>query len=220
MTIMRRIGMAVLVLTVVATPLFAQRSALREVRDRGSFGIDFVVAQPLGEFRRNGDVAPGIAIAGVTGGGMLGLRIDASWMDYDNSYHGYGVTTNSQIGTIAIGPQLTLGLGPHKLYGFATAGGSLFWSSASYGNGCGCYDSDFYLDGDFTTTTSAGGGVLLAVSRRLAIDLGVREVRHDRVKYVPAGGFTQNPDGSFSASRVETPVEMRVFQLGVSFAIR
>ena len=33
-------------------------------------------------------------------------------------------------------------------------------------------------------------------------------------------GWEENPDGSFSAERVETPVEMRVFQVGVSFAIR
>jgi hypothetical protein len=217
---MRRIGTAMFGLMIVTAPLVGQRAALHEVRDRGSFGVNLVVGQPLGEFRRNGDVAAGLTIFGVTSARLLGLRLDAAWMNYDNSYQGYGVSTNSQIGTIAIGPQITLALGPHRLYGFATGGGSLFWSSASYEYGCGCYDSDFYLDGDFTTTTSAGAGVLLAVSRRLALDLGVRQVRHDRVQYVPAGGFSQNPDGSFSAERVETPVEMRVFQLGVSFAIR
>src|SRR5947199_249727 len=114
---MRRIGMAVLGLALGTTPLVGQRSALREVRDRGS-----------------------------------------------------------------------------------------------YGGGCGCYASeDFYLDGDFTTTTSAGTGVLIQVASRrssVAIDLGVRGVRHDRVMYVPAGGLTQNSDGTFSAQRVETPVEL------------
>ena len=41
---MRRIGMAVLGLGLVTIPLFGQRSALREVRDRGAFGADLVVA--------------------------------------------------------------------------------------------------------------------------------------------------------------------------------
>jgi hypothetical protein len=54
----------------------------------------------------------------------------------------------------------------------------------------------------------------------IAIDLGVRDVRHERVKYVPAGGITQNDDGSFTVERVETPVRMRVFQIGVSFGLR
>jgi hypothetical protein len=40
------------------------------------------------------------------------------------------------------------------------------------------------------------------------------------VKYVPAGGLTQNPDGTFTARQVETPVDMRVLQVGVSIGIR
>jgi len=218
---MRRIGMAVLGLALVATPLFGQRSALREVRDGGSFGVNFVVAQPLGEFRRNGNVAAGLSVFGVTSGNALALRIDGSWMAYDAQYQGYGVSTLSQIGTIAAGPQLTLGQGPLRFYGFATIGGSLFWSSASYG-GCGC-SGDSFLDGHFTTTTSAGAGVLIRLSRGrtpIAIDFGARAVRHDRVRYVPAGGLTQNSDGSFSATQVETPVDMRVYQVGVSIGIR
>ncbi len=221
---MRRIGMAVLGLALGTTPLAGQRSALREVRDRGSFGVNVVVAQPLGAFRRTGSVAPGLSGFAVVGGPMLGLRIDGSWMVYDSRYQGFGVSSASQIGSLAIGPQITLGQGPIRLYGFATAGGSLFWSNASYSGGCGCYASeDFYLDGDFTTTTSAGTGVLIQVASRrssVAIDLGVRGVRHERVMYVPAGGLTQNSDGTFSAQRVETPVELRVFQIGVSIGIR
>ncbi len=125
---MRRIGMAVLGLALVASPLFGQRSALREVRDRGAFGADFVVAEPLGEFSRNGDVAAGLSIFGVTNGGALALRVEGAWMAYDVSYQGYGVSTTSQIGTLGAGPQLTLGKGALRFYGFATMGGSLFWA--------------------------------------------------------------------------------------------
>jgi hypothetical protein len=189
-------------------------------------GLTLVVAQPLGEFRRNGDVAAGLtgfAVAGLGGGG-LGLRIDGAYLVYDAAYRGYGVSTTSAIGTLAVGPQLTVGQGPVRLYGFATLGGSLFWSSVSYAGGCGCYDSeDFMLDGHFTTTTQLGTGMLIAVSRRhtpVAIDLGVREVRHARVGYVPAGGIQDNGDGTFTVRRVETPVELRIFQVGVSIAIR
>ncbi len=223
---MRRIGLAVLSLVLAAAPLRGQRSALREVRDAGSAGLTFVVAQPLGEFRRHGNVAAGLtgfAVAGLGGGG-LGLRVDGAYLIYDADYRGYGVSTTSAIGTLAVGPQITVGQGPVRLYGFGTVGGSLFWSSVSYAGGCGCYDSDdFMLDGHFTTTTQLGTGMLITLSRRrtpVAIDLGVREVRHDRVRYVPAGGITENPDGSFTVDRVETPVRLRVFQIGVSFGIR
>lgn len=221
---MRRIGMAVLGLALMSAPLLGQRSALREVGggNRGAFGVNLVVAEPLGAFRRSGDVAAGLSVFGVTSGGALALRLDAGWMVYDARYQGYGVSTLSQIGTIDAGPQLTLGQGPLRLYGFATVGGSMFWSTASY-QGCGCYGSSWFLDGHFTTTTSAGAGVLIGLSSSrtpIAIDISGRYVRHDKVKYVPAGGLTQNPDGSFTAQQVETPVDMRVLQVGVSIGIR
>jgi len=218
---MRRIGMTVLGLVLMASPLFGQRSALREVRDRGAFGADFVVAEPLGEFSRNGDVAAGLSIFGVTSGGLLALRVEGAWMAYDVSYQGYGVSTTSQIGTVDAGPQLTLGKGALRFYGFATMGGSLFWSNASYSS-CGCSASD-WLDGHTTWMRSAGGGVLLGITAGhtpIAIDIGARGVRHDRVTYVPAGGLTQNSDGSFTARQVTTPVDMRVYQIGVSIGIR
>jgi hypothetical protein len=224
---MRRILGVALTLATATSSLFGQRSALREVRDAGSAGFTLVVAQPLGEFRRNGNVAAGItgfAVVGLDRSASLGMRIDGAYMIYDAAYRGYGVSTNSSIGTLAVGPQLTLGQGPLRLYGFATLGGSLFWTSASYDGYCGCYDSGaFYLDGHFTTTTQLGTGMLITVSRRrtpVAIDLGVRDVRHDRVTYVPAGGLTDNGDGTFTARRVETPVRLRVFQVGVSVGLR
>src|SRR3989442_3150652 len=90
-------------------------------------------------------------------------------MAYDARYQGYGVSTLSQIGTIAAGPQLTVGQGPLRFYGFPTVGGSMFWSTASY-QGCGCHWSDRFLDGHFTTTTSAGGGRAFSHSYRRSPD--------------------------------------------------
>ena len=140
-------------------------------------------------------------------------------MVYDASNLGYGVSTTSQIGTLMIGPQVTVGQGNMRVYGFVTGGGSLFWSNASYSDGCGCSSSDF-LDGDLTFSRSAGAGVLLAISRKVAIDIGVRENRHDQVTYVPVGGLTANGDGTYTVNRVTSSVLMRVWQVGVSFGLR
>jgi hypothetical protein len=218
---MRRIGMAVLGLALMNTPLVAQRSALREVGrgDRGSFGVTLAFAEALGSFQNHADFAAGLGAYGVSGH-TLGLRIEGSWIQYARGYYGYDVSTASQIATLAAGPQLTLGGGALRMYGFATVGGSLFWSSASYGCGCG---QNGFLDGDFTTTTSGGGGLQIAVAQRrtpIFIDLSVRGVHHDRVQYIPANGLSQNPDGSFSGQRVEAPVDLRVYQIGVSIGIR
>ncbi len=224
---MRRIIALVLTCCAATSSVFGQRSALREVRDAGSAGLTLVVAQPLNEFRRNGDVAAGVtgfAVVGLDRTASIGLRIDGGYLVYDAAYRGYGISTTSSIGSLAIGPQITLGQGPIRPYGFATLGGSAFWTSVSDNNYCGCYDSDvFLLNGRFTTVTQVGTGLLITVSRRrtpVALDLGVRDVRHAQVRYVPAGGITENADGSFTVERVETPVRMRVFQLGVSVGWR
>ncbi len=224
---MRRIIGLALTFVGATSPLLGQRSALREVRDGGSAGLTLVVAQPLGEFRRNGDVAAGLTgfvVVGLDRRAGVGLRIDGAYVVYDAAYRGYGISTTSSIGSLAIGPQITLGQGPIRPYAFATLGGSIFWSSVSDDNYCGCYDSDvFLLNGRFTTVTQVGTGLLIALSRRrtpVALDLGVRDVRHAQVRYVPAGGITENSDGSFTVRRVETPVRMRVFQIGVSVGLR
>jgi hypothetical protein len=219
---MRRLGGLVLICAAAASSLEGQRSALREVRDRGSAGINFVVGQPLGEFRRHGNAAFGLTGFGVFGG-ALGVRVDGAYLIYDSDYLGYGVSTSSSIGTIAVGPQLTLGRGPLRLYGFATVGGSLFWSSASDRDYCGCYaGDDFFLDGHFTTTQQVGTGMLITIARRrtpVAIDVGVRDMRHALVTYVPAGGITENGDGTYTVEQVQTPVRLKVFQIGVSVGV-
>jgi hypothetical protein len=221
---MRRIGMAVLGLTVITfTPLVGQRSALREVneREKANFGFDFTLGQPQGQFRRTGNIAPGFSGFGVLGT-TLGLRIDGGWMVYENLYQGSGISTTSQIATLGAGPQLTLGSGALRIYGFATVGGAWFFTGISAA-GCGCSTGDVDITGDLTTSTSAGGGVLLYLSTGrtpIAIDIGARGARHDNVRYIPVDGFTKNSDGSVSANYVETPVIMRVLQIGVSVGIR
>jgi len=224
---MRRIGTAVLSLALGAGSLAAQRSALREVRNQGYAGINLVVAEPLGDFRRTGGVSAGLtgfAVVPLDRTARMGLRIDGSYMVYESDYRGYGITSTSSIGSLALGPQITLGEGPIRPYGFATVGGSLFWTSLNDQGSCGCYDSDvFYLNGRFTTATQLGAGVMMALSRGhtpVSLDLGVRDLRHAQVRYVPVGGIIDNGDGSYTVNRVETPVRMRVYQIGVSFGIR
>ncbi|HEV8264580.1 MAG TPA: hypothetical protein VGQ06_06490 [Gemmatimonadales bacterium] len=224
---MRRIGMTVLSLALCAASLAAQRSALREVRNRGYAGINLVVAQPLDDFRRTGGVSAGLtgfAVMPLGRSARMGLRIDGSYMVYESDYRGYGISTTSSIGSLALGPQITLGEGPIRPYAFATLGGSLFWTSLSDQGYCGCYDDDvFYLNGRFTTATQLGTGVMMVLSRGhtpVSLDLGVRDLRHAQVRYVPVGGITDNGDGTYTVDRVETPVRMRVYQIGVSVGIR
>jgi len=90
---MRRIIGLALTLVTTTSPLFAQRSGrpsgLREVRDGGSAGLTVVVAQPLGDFSRTGDVAAGLTgfvVVGLDRSASVGLRIDGSYLVYDSYY--------------------------------------------------------------------------------------------------------------------------------------
>ena len=220
---MQRIGMAVLGPTIILPALlFGQRSAPRQANERvrGTFGFGFTVGQPQGEFRRTGNNALGFSGFGVLGA-TLGLRIDGGWMVYENRNEGSGISTTSQIATLGAGPQLTLGSGVLRIYGFATVGGA--WFSSAIAGHCTCSKSQIHITGDLTTSTSAGGGVLLFLTTGhtpVAIDIGARGARHDAVRYIPVDGFTKNPNGSVTANYVKTPVIMRVLQIGVAIGIR
>jgi hypothetical protein len=222
------VGLALLLL-LAAAPLSApaQRSALREVRDAGNAGISVVVAQPLDAFRSYANAAAGVEAFGVIGlrrGSALGVRVDGGFLLYGTDRYGRGVSTEYSIGTLGVGPQLTLGRGPLRLYGFATVGGSLFWTSTSFHDYCGCYDSEsLYDDAHVTSATQLGAGLLITVSRRhtpVAIDLGVRDMRNSRVQYVPAGGVVQDGYGGFVVQHVATDVRLRVFHIGISIGLR
>ena len=215
-----RTGMAGLSQMTVTTSLFGQRSALREVHDRGSWGLNMMAARPVGQFRQAADLAGGLGLYAVSGSGFLGLRVEGGWMAYDVNDFDYDWSAISQIATLAFGPQIKIGGdGPARVYAFATGGGSLFWTNVSPPSGCGC-DNGTFLDGDATWTGSVGGGVQVMFSRRVGLDLGFRGTRHDVVEYVPSSGLSQNSDGSFSGRRVRTPVTMRAVQIGLTIGIQ
>src|SRR5574341_1830341 len=142
-----------LLLVVAASPAWAQRSALREVRSggRGTAGAGFLLGLPVGEFKDHVDVAGGFGgflAVNLDRGGALGVRLDGSFLVYDNlrdvaylsgGYVAYPVdlNTTSYIASLRVGPQLTVGQGPVRLYGFGLGGISYFATETSYGD-CGC----------------------------------------------------------------------------------
>src|ERR1044072_6458567 len=96
---------------------------------------------------------------------------------------------------LGAGPQLTIGQGPLRFYGFATIGGSLLWSSATYG--CGGSGSDAVFHGQLTSDLRtaahlrAGPASLIRVrdERLLSLleqrDLRLRVLRFRRVSERP-----------------------------------
>lgn len=237
---MKLTGVVVALLASVPLPLMAQRfgdragGGLREVRDIGNAGVNLVVAVPVGEFRQNVDVAGGLDVFGAfnLGSSGLALRLDGSYLIYgsDNSlvdqpYYPVSITTTYSITSLGIGPQVTLGQGPVRLYGFGTVGFSYIWARSSYGvGGCGC---DAFASGtdfdDWTGALQGGGGLLLNLrSRRvpIALDIGARYLSNGDAWYVSPGDVVPQPNGDVVIYPVRSKANLVMFHAGVSIGLR
>lgn len=237
---MKLTGVVTVLLASVPLPLMAQRfgdragGGLREVRDIGNAGINLVVAVPVGEFRQNVDVAGGLDVFGAfnLGSSGLALRLDGSYLIYgsDNSlvdqpYYPVSITTTYSITSFGIGPQVTLGQGPVRLYGFGTVGFSYIWARSSYGvGGCGC---DAFASGtdfdDWTGALQGGGGLLLNLrSRRvpIALDIGARYLSNGDAWYVSPGDVVPQPNGDVVIYPVRSKANLVMFHAGVSIGLR
>jgi opacity protein-like surface antigen len=231
---MRRIGMAVLGLTLTAAPLWGQRSALREVRNRGSAGGGLMVAVPVGEFGNHISIAGGLDLFGALSldrSGALSLRLDGSWLAYDHvrdagyvssPYYSIPVdlNTTSYIASLRAGPQLTLGQGALRLYGFGLGGVSYFATETSAG-GCGCdsFGSITQYD-DVTAAWEAGGGLQIKLGRGhtpVLLDLGARYLHNGRVTYLPARSLS---GGATVLRPIESEANVMIYQLGVTVGLR
>ena len=222
---------AALALTAGATE--AQRGGLREVRGSGSGsgGLGVMLAMPVGQFSEFVDVHSGVGGA-FTFGGPVGLRLAGSLLVYGHErvltpWAGgrilLDVTTNNMIGTFGVGPQITLGRGPVRLYGYGTVGVSYFTTVSSLGDACGCepFANTTSFD-DVTLAREAGGGLQVALTPRggLLLDLSARYLRNGRATYLTEGGIVEEADGSVSVRAIESEANLVVFQMGLAVRLR
>ena len=232
------VGLAILALG-AAIPLrtaSGQRYAtgLRDARDLGSAGINLAVAVPVGEFNRI-DVAGGLdvfAALSLGRGGPLAIRFDGSYLIYGDEnyfipqpYYPVGINTTYSIATFGVGPQLTMGQGPIRLYGFGTFGASYISARSSYRvDGCGCdaFASQTDFD-DWQGALQAGGGLLIGLRSRhtpIAIDLGARYLYNGDAWYVTPGDVVPQGNGTVEIFPSRSPVNLVVMHIGVTVGIR
>jgi opacity protein-like surface antigen len=207
---------------------------LREVRNRGSAGGGLMVAVPVGEFGNHISIAGGLDLFGALSldrSGALSLRLDGSWLAYDHvrdagyvssPYYSIPVdlNTTSYIASLRAGPQLTLGQGALRLYGFGLGGLSYFATETSAG-GCGCdsFGSITQYD-DVTAAWEAGGGVQIKLGRGhtpVLLDLGARYLHNGRVTYLPARSLS---GGATVLRPIESEANVIIYQLGVTVGLR
>jgi hypothetical protein len=237
MTLMRRA--AGLVLGLSLTGAAAGAGQLREVRSWGMGGLGLLVGLPVGQFRSFVDVAGGLGgsfVVNLDRSGAVALRFDGAYLQYGNENRpislagtgglvGLNMSTDFFIASLRVGPQVVLGTGRVRTYGFGTIGGAYFATRTSLGDyGCGCYNlasTTNYDDG--ALSLAGGGGLLIDLSRGrhpVSLDLGASYVRNGQVSYLREGSIVENQDGSFTLRPVRSDANLVVLQAGVTIGLR
>lgn len=193
----------------IATEALAQPAPQRAPSEwLGGGGL--LIGVPLGDFADATDEGFGVVgnVVFSPGGGPFGIRFQTGGLIYGSrdiptTVPGTGglitedLSIDNWLLNVGIGPQVMARSGPVRPYAYALAGFGYFATETSFGNGY-----DYY--GDYSTTNyddwtfawSAGAGLLLPVSRSLAIDVGVQYVGNGTVRYLAEGDLQPSPGGA------------------------
>jgi hypothetical protein len=225
----------VMVMALVVAAGDAAAQGLVPVR-RHLLGIGGSFMQPTGEFEqfvRWGGGVNASFVAGLDRQGTLGLRLEGGVLWYGHEHYDvwlgprvpYGyfrVGTDNFIGTVGVGPQLTLGNGPVRPYGFGLVGVSYFATTSSVEGEWGeTYDSQLNYD-DATLSLGVGGGMLVQLGGRshpFYLDMGAQWTHNGRTTYLTEGGIIEYPDGSMMLLPIRSEANHWTFRLGVGFGI-
>jgi hypothetical protein len=223
-------------LAAVAAGAYAQDApGLRRVGNPGvHIGIAGLLAQPTGQFSNFVDFGGGLAghvLWEPVPGGLFGLRTDGSYLIYGRETRRYGllplidvdVTTSNQIAGLQLGPQVSLGQGPVRIYGFGQVGFSYFATTSSVEGSAdiGDFASTTNFD-DFTLATSVGGGLRFQLSSGrtpVALDLGARYLYNGRVRYLTEASI-EVTDTDVIISPIESQANLVLYHIGVTIGLR
>ena len=192
------------VLLLVALVLLAAGTASAETDPRQKSewlgGAGLLVGFPLGDFADAADTGFGISGHGVfaPGGGVFGIRLQMDVLIYGSRSFpvvvpGTGglittdLTTDNWLFHFGAGPQVQARSGPVRPYAYALAGVGYFSTDTTLEDDYGYsgYTSTNYEDTTFAW--SAGGGLLIPVSKAVLVDIGVHYVGNGTVSYLAEG---------------------------------
>jgi hypothetical protein len=212
---------------------------LREVpvRFRAVLGGGATVLRPVGEFQRQVDWGGGLHLFGVWNPARsfpVGLRLDAAIMLY--GYERFTVppssvlprvrlegTTTNWILTTGVGPQLTLGRGWLRPYGFATVGFAYYATSSELkGWDGGSFANTTNFD-DASGAVSLGVGTLIHLSRGrhpALLDISAVSVQGGTAQYLRKGSLVDQPDGTVTFVPIESRTNNLQLRIGVAVGLR
>jgi opacity protein-like surface antigen len=242
-----RITLAALALAVLAAPLAAQDPDAREDWEdeypvepsRWFGGVNFTYARPQGEFGRQVEQGWGgdlHAIYQLDEAGILGLRMDAGYLNYGHERQRVplspttggriqlDLTTTNNIAFIGVGPQIGLPDGRFKAYAHGFAGISFLWTESSVaGTRSGdAFASTTHID-DQAFTWGGGAGVFVPLKTRgtrISLDVGVDYRDSGRASYLREGSITDEEDNTISFTPIESDTDLMTFRIGVSIGGR
>jgi len=219
---MRRLRFALLALTLWPASVFAETDLLG--------GAALLVGSPRGPFDEV--VGTGWGLEGhallTPAGRPFGLRIDGAFLVYGSEtitvpFSGTGgrvgldVTTDNWIGSLSVGPELTARSGPVRPYVHALAGVAYFATTSEVKGRGGAFPLARSTNFDDSTFRwSVGGGVNLAVGRRVAVDVGLAWVSNDRVSYLAQGDIQDDGHGGVVVEPRRSRVDLVQLTIGVT----
>jgi hypothetical protein len=218
---------------VLVLPLSANAQNLIR-HPKGLFGFNGSLIRPTGEFRDYVDWGGGLGVYGVVNVNrrhQIGLRMGTSLVIYGHESYPtqispsigrvwVDVNTENLIVDFGVGPQITFGRGPLRPYIYGTAGLSYFATVSSLDGVDGGPDFAHTTNfDDITLALTGGGGFLVSLSRRVAIDMSAQWTQNDDVEYLTRGDIVDNWDGSITMYPIRSEANMMTFRFGLAIVL-
>ena len=199
-------------------------------------GLDFITADPVGEFGQLVEVGFGAELGGrfpIAARGALSLKTNVGFIIYghERAHLCFNVPIGCRIDTdlvttndivyVGVGPEIAVPTGPIRPYLNGTAGFSYFFTRSSLNGGD---DHDFgttHFD-DFVGALTVGGGLraeLKGGRAPIVLDFGLQYHRNGVADYLRKGDILDHPDGSITLFPNRTEANLLTYRIGVSFGI-
>ncbi len=221
------------------TPPTAAAQGLREVPQnfRAVLGGGGTVLRPVGEFEQYVQWGGGLDLFGVLNPSRatpLGLRLDAAVMLYGQEDFAVPTTpylprvimegtTSNIIFTTGVGPQVTLGHGWIRPYGYGTVGFAYFATTSElHGVSGGDGFANTTNFDDWSGALTLGGGLLIQLSSRrhpALLDLSVQGLYSGPTQYLRKGSLIDLPDGTVAFAPIRSRTDMVQFRVGLAVGL-
>ena len=203
--------------------------------DRVALGLLTGPAIPTGDFGRYVDAGWSLHFYAAAGGDRLGplaFRLDVTGVLYGHEtvrrplsptvpQVSVDVSTDNYFWSIQAGPQIRLGTGRFRGYGYGLLGATYFGTSSSVAGSDALNEpfassTNFY---DWAFALSGGGGLLYTVSDNprmpISLNLDLAFLRHGRTRYLREGGVVVAPGGGVQIHPIESRTDVTVITMGV-----